>query len=169
MIRILLLLPLLCCYSSTHAYDIILQINGIISENGCVVDSNARELSVDMGTVASRDFTAGQLTSELVPFSIYLRNCSSLASGVKVTFEGTPDLADSSLLRLTEMNESASGIGIEILDKEKNPIPLNFASAHYSLTPNSDAELKFYSRYKSTAAVKPGMANATATFNLEYD
>ncbi|MCW0313686.1 fimbrial protein [Pantoea ananatis] len=169
MIKTLFVISLLCCYSSTYAHDVIVQINGIISESGCVVDSNSREFSVNLGSVASGDFTSGKTTSKLIPFSLFLRDCSSLSSGVKITFRGESDLSNPSLLRLTDTEHSAQGIAIEILDKDKTSLALNSSSVRYSLTPNADAELNFFSRYKATSGVQPGIANATATFNLEYD
>lgn len=55
-------------------------------------------------------------TSPAVPFQITLSECSKGTTGVRVAFNGIEDAENNTLLKLDEGSNTASGLGIEILD-----------------------------------------------------
>ncbi|NDJ57535.1 type 1 fimbrial protein [Enterobacteriaceae bacterium 4M9] len=150
------------------SYDVTININGIISESGCELDSRSKSFTVTLGDVVSTSLRGRGATSTAIPFSLFLINCNSLAHAVVVTFNGTPDATDDRLLKIFDEEGSASGVGIEILDHNNQAIAINSPAESHPLIPNADAQLQFYARYKSTGAVTAGPANAVATFTLEY-
>ena len=55
-------------------------------------------------------------SSPAVPFQITLSECSKGTTGVRVAFNGIEDAENNTLLKLDEGSNTASGLGIEILD-----------------------------------------------------
>ncbi|MDA5535506.1 type 1 fimbrial protein [Yersinia mollaretii] len=157
------------------AYDVMIDISGSIADNSCdvVVDN----ISVPIGDVALKTFTyPGQVTGTTA-FTIELTNCRAAAKGVKVSFTGNADPVNTDLLQLDNPTAagSATGMAVGFLAEDRiTAIPLNTsvpASTAYNLDPSSpdNTILNFYAQYQSTGApLKAGIANATATFYLEY-
>ncbi|WP_152082331.1 fimbrial protein [Enterobacter oligotrophicus] len=161
----------------THADDgasINLQIFGTIIGESCDVDVNSKEQTVYLGEFDSSAFPAPGTTSPEKPFTIDLKNCSRAINGTKVWFSGTPDINNPDLLSLSDTgkgtaSQMATGLGVEILNAEHNPISINnVESDTYPLT-QGDNSLTFNLRYKSTLSdVTPGNATAIMYFDLLY-
>lgn len=153
--------------TGASAHDGQVNITGTIQGNTCIVDTDSKSLIVDMGTVASKQFYAAGVTTEVHPFAIQLVKCGDAASAVEVTFQGTLDGKDN---RLLAIEGGASGVGIALLDLNRHLIPLNTKSIPYPLTPGAQAvSLDFFAQYMANGeAVTSGQANATATFVLNY-
>ena len=143
------------------AHDGQVNITGTIQGNTCIVDTDSKNMTVDMGTVASKQFYEAGVTTAARPFTIKLVKCGDAASAVGVTFHGTLDGKD---------NRLATGMGIALLDLNRQLIPLNTESIEYPLTPGAQTvTLDFYAQYMANGAtVTSGRANATATFVLNY-
>ena len=153
--------------SPAQAYDVQINVNGNIINTTCELDTASANLKVPMGDqpVSSLNTVVGA-TSPEIPFSIKLLNCSEAATGVNVAFSGTAS-GDASLLKIDD--GGATGIGIEILDEDNNPIPINVASKNYPLIPSTNNTLNFFARYKTESLpVTAGDANASGTFILTY-
>lgn len=157
------------------AYDVMINITGSIADNSC--DVVVENIIVPIGGVALKSFTyPGQVTGTTA-FAIELANCRAAAKGVKIFFSGAADPVNEDLLRLDNPEDSGSATGMAIgflaADRVTNislntPVPLDIP---YPLDPSSpdNTILNFYAQYQSTGAqLKSGVANATATFYLEY-
>lgn len=151
-----------------NAYDVLLNVSGSITSATCDIDSSTKDFEVKLGNIPSTEFASPGAVSPDVRFSILLKNCNALTTGVKIGFYGTQDGNDPTLLALTP--GGATGIGISIIDASKKKMPINIKSESHPLTPSADNELVFYGRYMSSSkTVTPGIANATASFMLEYN
>lgn len=146
-----------------------MQLTVTVVANSCIVSQDSVNKTVDLGSWASKQFIGVQKSPEATPFQINLESCAAAATGVQVTFSGTQDSTDNTMLALNS-DSTATNLAVEILDKDRNQIPLGQASEIYPLTANaSSASLMFYGQYVRTgAAVTPGSANADATFTLSY-
>ncbi len=111
-------------------------------------------------------------TSPAVPFQITLSECSKGTTGVRVAFNGIEDAENNTLLKLDEGSNTASGLGIEILDANMRPVKLNDLHAGMQwipLVPEQNNILPYSARLKSTQkSVNPGLVRASATFTLEF-
>lgn len=141
-----------------------------IVSNTCTVSAGSVNKTINMGTWAKKQFIETTSLTPLVSFTINLEKCGPAASGVKVTFNGTSD-GNGQLFKLNSAS-TASGVGVAILDKERNRILPGQKSMLYPLVANAaSAVLQFYAQYAATgsgSAVGAGTANADATFTMEY-
>ncbi|OTF78298.1 hypothetical protein BLA29_014817, partial [Euroglyphus maynei] len=91
---------------------------------------------------------------------------------VRVGYVGTSDSDNTTLLKIDAGTNAASGIGVQILDRDKTPIPLNAAQDSLkwtTLTAGQPNTLGFYARLMATRApVMAGTVTATANFTLEF-
>lgn len=98
--------------------------------------------------------------------------CSKGTTGVRVAFNGIEDAENNTLLKLDEGSNTASGLGIEILDANMRPVKLNDLHAGMQwipLVPEQNNILPYSARLKSTQkSVNPGLVRASATFTLEF-
>lgn len=134
---------------------------------GCTVSIASQKLMVNMGQWFKRQVSANSEVSKPVLFAINLEHCSSI-TGVTVTFNGQADSADPSLLAISGVG-SAKNIGIAILDKDRRRIPLGHPSDVYTVSPDAESiTLNFYGQYIASGEVSAGVANADATFSIEY-
>lgn len=103
---------------------------------------------------------------------ITLSECSKGTTGVRVAFNGIEDAENNTLLKLDEGSNTASGLGIEILDANMRPVKLNDLHAGMQwipLVPEQNNILPYSARLKSTQkSVNPGLVRASATFTLEF-
>ncbi len=133
---------------------------------GCL-ESHPREI-----LHSARQFPTTGSTSPAVPFQITLSECSKGTTGVRVAFNGIEDAENNTLLKLDEGSNTASGLGIEILDGNMRPVKLNDLHAGMQwipLVPEQNNILPYSARLKSTQkSVNPGLVRASATFTLEF-
>ncbi|MEE3652708.1 MULTISPECIES: fimbrial protein [unclassified Brenneria] len=169
--RGLLASAILCCAPAAHA-DLgmsNIQLTATLVANGCSVSVGSQEQTVDMGTRASKQFTAGNRSAPPVRFVINLESCGPATSGVETVFNGNIDGDDGTLLALSS-DSTAANLGIAILDKDYQRIPIGQGSTVYPLTASAgSAQLVFYGQYVATKNnVTPGTANGDVTFTLNY-
>lgn len=157
-----------------HAVDVNYNVKftGTIVAETCDVDISSKDQSINIGTFSPEDFPTVGSTTIFKPLGITLRNCTQGISGAKVYFTGSQDKDNSDLLALEDTDgtgQMASGVGVQILDVNQKPVPINNAvSELYSLTKGMNT-LAFYLRYKSTLpSVKAGNATAVMYFDLQY-
>ncbi|MDA3131349.1 fimbrial protein [Atlantibacter subterranea] len=151
------------------AHDGTVYVTGKINDTTCVVAPGSKNFTVDLGSVASKQFNNSD-GAGFTPFAINLENCGAAARSVTVQYSGTPDSKNTQLLALTSDASSAAGVGVGIYNQNKSLIPLGDESLAFPLTPNqATATLNFYARYVTNGApVTPGNANTSATFVLNY-
>ncbi|MDK9604844.1 fimbrial protein [Lelliottia wanjuensis] len=161
---------LLLWAATACAHDGTVNIDGTILNNTCTISSESKNITVPMGMVASKQFYKAGDTTNPIQFSINLENCGSAVSGVDVTFTGATDTANKDLLAIDTGTGNATGLGIALLDQNKTLIPISEPSKQYALTPDAKSvSLVFFAQYTATGAkVSAGVANATATFTLNY-
>ena len=150
------------------------QINftGEIIDSACtVVNGLSNPLNVSLGKVSKSAFTGSGSTTSTTRFSIQLKDCPETVTSASVTFGGTPDRNNKDILAVTSGTGSASGVGVQLLDKTENPLSLYTASAAYTLTPGTTTnDLQFGARYIQTGGtVSAGLANAASTFTIVYN
>ena len=156
---------------STQAHDGRVYVTGTITDNTCTLSPDSQDMTVDMGAVSNRQFLHPGEGANWQSFVIDLQNCGATAIGVTVSFNGAANTYDHDLLALTPGAGAAAGIGIALYDHEKKAIPLGSESALIALSANqASAQLQFYARYIADGgAVMSGVANASATFILNYE
>jgi len=147
-----------------------------VTDETCTVAGNANQ-EVPLGSYSvSKSSGLGSgigQTSSAIPFSIQL-NCEALLSGtfdVMMQFDGdtVSGLSDSGVVALNSTS-TASGVGVQILNGNQQPIALAtpFAVASYPLS-SALVTVPLYARYYQTAStVSPGTANAVATYTISY-
>lgn len=146
---------------------------GDIVDAPCSISPNSQNLTVPLGKVARTVLDGGLgKKSTAAKFTIDLLGCGATAKGATVTFTGTPDLDDATVLRLANAGQvgvtAATGVGVQIADSTSTKVPLGSESAQYILGLGDNA-LKFEAAYVSTkAAVTVGPANSTAQFTVNY-
>ncbi|MDX5627704.1 MULTISPECIES: fimbrial protein [unclassified Brenneria] len=145
------------------------QLTVTVLANSCVVSQDSVNKTVDLGNWASKQFIGAQQSPYPTRFQITLEDCGAATTGVQVTFTGTQDANDSTLLALNS-DSTAANVAVAILDKDRNRIAIGQPSEVYALTAGGGNQpLTFYGQYVRTgAAVTPGSANADATFTLSY-
>ncbi|EAA1495840.1 type 1 fimbrial protein [Escherichia coli] len=148
------------------------EISGRVLDYGCTVSSDSLNFTVDLQKNSARQFPTTGSTSPVVPFQITLSECSKGTTGVRVAFNGIEDAENNTLLKLDEGSNTASGLGIEILDGNMRPVKLNDLHAGMQwipLVPEQNNILPYSARLKSTQkSVNPGLVSASATFTLEF-
>lgn len=148
-----------------------INITGNIVSNTCNISVDDREKTVDMGVVSSKQFLDGSTTAFPKGFTLTLVDCGPAASAMTVGFQGTEDSSRHDLLAIDTGGGSATGMGIALLDDNKNQIPINTRTTRYAIEPDAQKMvLQFYAQYTANGtAVKAGAANAMATFDFIYD
>ncbi|MBW7981909.1 fimbrial protein [Enterobacillus tribolii] len=147
---------------------------GEITDNACTVtNSVTNPLTVTLGKVARTAFTGAGSTAAPTKFTIALTNCPESVTSASVKFDGVADTNVSSVLALTqatgEDETTASGVGIQIMDKQNVAVPLHTASSAYTLAQGAN-NLDFVARYYATSAtVTSGLANSTSNFTIVYN
>lgn len=151
-----------------------LELTGTIVAQACSVDISSLDQSIDLGQFSVNDFPTVGTTSKFKPFNINLKGCSRGIVGTKVWFSGAADNDNPALLALSdtslgEASMMATGVGVELLNDEQDPLPINnSSSAVYPLKAGRNT-LTFYIRYRSTRPqVTSGNATAVMYFDLEY-
>nr|WP_052928351.1 fimbrial protein [Escherichia coli] len=161
----------LTTYSALSA-DSVIKISGRVLDYGCTVSSDSLNFTVDLQKNSARQFPTTGSTSPAVPFQITLSECSKGTTEVRVAFNGIEDAENNTLLKLDEGSNTASGLGIEILDGNMRPVKLNDLHAGMQwipLVPEQNNILPYSARLKSTQkSVNPGLVSASATFTLEF-
>jgi major type 1 subunit fimbrin (pilin) len=157
--------------AAAQAYDGTVKFEGEIVGSACTVDIGANNtLTVNMGKVNKSAFTGAGSTASATKFTLKLKDCPSTVNGATVKFDGKAYEGDDSVLALTEESGVATGVGIQLADKSQNVLPLFTASTNYVLQSGVINNLDFYARYIAKAdAVQAGLANAVATFTMNYN
>ncbi|MFD1801668.1 fimbrial protein [Mixta tenebrionis] len=151
-----------------QAYDTLITASGNIVGNGCTIAADSKNIHVPLGEIGMRNFTtSGSRVSPGKSFVINLEECSSTFRGVRVRFIATPDQKNPQYIKVDE--GGASGVAIQLLDRNENPVALNTLTPAYELTEDDSVQIKFYARMVATeTTVNAGAVSAVATWMLEY-
>ncbi|MGC5890092.1 fimbrial protein [Enterobacter roggenkampii] len=151
------------------AADGTIHFTGSITDQTCTVDTGSQNLPVDLGNVAQTALNgAAGMKAAPTRFTLSLSDCPDTVTGANVKFDGTSDGVNQNLLALDSGAGIATGVGIEIADRNGTAIPLHTASTDYPLAAGTNS-LDFIARYVSTGtAVTTGTANGTSQFTINY-
>lgn len=154
---------------SAQASDGTIHFTGNITDQTCKVDTGSQNLPVNLGNVAQTALNGSKgMRAAPTKFTINVSECPETVTGANVKFDGTTDTNDQTLLALDGGTDAATGVGIQIADKNDAAIPLHSASSDYTLAEGANA-LDFVARYVSTGpAVTTGTANGTSEFTIIY-
>ncbi|WP_140187775.1 fimbrial protein [Providencia stuartii] len=164
----------LACFS-VFASDVTININGSVLSQSCNVSSDNLITNIYFNDLSSSDFTSVGSVSETQPMSIHLENCTGNINNMSYQFSGDSDKTDSTLLKISGKpnsvkDEIATGIAIEILDKNKKKISLNTKQFLNDVVNTSNYDLSFNLRYKSTdSKVKSGDASSIMYLDIYYE
>ncbi|EPP0953777.1 fimbrial protein [Cronobacter dublinensis] len=74
-----------------HADSVMIHVTGNILGSTCMVDTDSRNMNVDMGEAMSGQFRKAGSTGEWVDFQLSLSHCPAAITQVTSTFRGTAD------------------------------------------------------------------------------
>lgn len=165
--------------AAVHAADGTINFTGEIIDAGCnafVNGSGTNTGNVDLGKVSKTAFKGVGSTVEgaasTTGFTIEMNDCPSTVKNVTFKFDGQNVNGDDQILALTASADSATGVGIQLYDKDRAVIQLAKASAVYPIANTGNGTtntLPFYAKYIQTQdEVKTGPANSVATFTVNY-
>lgn len=144
---------------------------GEVVNAACAIDSESVDQTVELGQVRTARLQASGDTSSAVGFSIKLNDCDPEISGTAaVAFLGTTIQDNDNTLALQNSAAGAAkNVGIQILDRTGEVLVLDGStfSAKTDLI-NGTNVLPFQARYIATGQSVAGIANADATFKVQY-
>ena len=151
-----------------RGYDVLVSVTGNVIGNTCVVAEGSEVQNVPLGTIGIKQFNrAGAVSNIKTPFTLRLEACGPTFAGVKIRFSGTPDDDNPQLLPVAA--GGATGVAVQILDKESVLIPLNTKTAAYGTAGDDSVQMTFYAQLVATATpVSAGDVSALATWTTEY-
>ncbi|STM18022.1 putative fimbrial minor structural subunit [Escherichia coli] len=164
-------------YNALANDTVVVTFTGQLLAKTCDITTGSKDQPVNMGTYDVNDFlNVGDVSAAIHLRSIWkmsYNNHTVYSSGVSVNvrFTGDADAINTTLLRLSSSADSATGVGVEILDSNDKIIAINSESGFKELIldNNGDASLVFKLRYKSTQQnVHAGQANALLYFDIDY-
>lgn len=159
--------------------------DGDITFNGKVVASACTLKGIDGGTqttgaivtladVTPKSFTGAGGYAGMKDFTIDLKDCDiTTVKNASVSFSGTPDTADNSILKNNVSTAPATGVGIAILENDgATPVKINGGEpSQQQILSAGDTSLKFKVAYKantSTPAVTAGDVSAKSFIDITY-
>ncbi|WP_435608077.1 fimbrial protein [Pseudomonas knackmussii] len=126
------------------------------------------DLTVDMGLKRNTDFSGVGSTTLAKPIDIALQ-CEQNAN-VFITLSGDIDTSQPGTLKLSPSGQTASGVGVQILDEAGVPVAFDTKLSHGKTSEAGLYTLKYQARYIQTAkTIVGGQANAALTYTLKYN
>src|SRR5471030_53853 len=145
---------------------------GEVVNAACAVDAGSLDQTVQLGQVKSTSLAVAGNTSSSVGFNIQLDDCdASIASTAAVAFSGTAvsSIYNTALALQTSAAGGATFVGIQILDATSNPMVLDGNTFSEARTiSNGTNVIPFQARYIATGVATAGVADADATFKVQY-
>ncbi|CAG9407764.1 fimbrial protein [Providencia alcalifaciens] len=131
--------------------------------------TKSKTYNIDMGDWNENQFKNINDTSTPVAIPVVL-TCMA-GTNIKATITSNAGYVDETTGKLKLFgNNSATGIAIQLLDKNSNPIRLNYKNNLQDNVPNGDYLFNWKARYIQTApTITPGVANSTAVVNILYE
>ncbi|MEH2922179.1 type 1 fimbrial major subunit FimA [Samsonia erythrinae] len=145
---------------------------GEIVNAACAVDAGSVDQTVQLGQVRTARLATAGSTSTAVGFNIQLNDCdTSVSTQASVAFSGTAiNSTENTVLALqSSAAGGATNVGVQILDSTSAPLALDGAtfSAATTLIDGTNV-IPFQARYYAIGAATAGIANADATFKVQY-
>ncbi len=152
------------------AADGTIDFTGEIIDNACELAAGSDALKVNLGKVSKTALPSAGVTAAATKFTIKLINCPATVSTASVKFDAESYSGDDTVIALKQESGVATGVGIQITDDANTVVPLFTASKTYPLKEGVENNLDFIARYiAKTDSVTAGLANANATFTINYN
>jgi type 1 fimbria pilin len=166
--RLVCIALFLACSLPVRGYDVLVSVKGNLIANTCVVAADSLEKNVPLGDIGTRQLSKpGAVSNIKSPFTLTLEACGPTFSGVKIRFSGTPDDTDPRLIKVA--GGGATGVAVQILDKDGALVPLDTQTTAYGAEGNDSVQINFYARLIATSTeVNAGIVSAIATWTTEY-
>lgn len=145
---------------------------GDIVNAGCAIDNNSINQTVQLGQVRSVTLETAGSVSTPVGFNIQLNDCDiSVVKNASFAFSGTAADGRSDVLALQSSSAGgATNVGIQILDRTGKPMSFDGATFSNKSTLNTGTNIiPFQAHYYSFGDATAGIANADATFKVQYE
>lgn len=135
----------------------------------CSLKNNQSVYNIELGDWYDTQFANMGDTSTAVDIPITL-TCMSGAN-IKATITSSAGYVDINTGKLALSGaDKATGVAIQLLDKNSVPIKLNTKNSLQNSVPAGDYMFNWKARYIKTAdKITPGSANSTATVNIRYE
>jgi type 1 fimbria pilin len=143
-----------------------IKLSGRIVNLACTIEPLDVDKTINLGDWATKQLHYPGGYTRSMPFSIHLTQCTG--SGISVTFNGTKYSGDDTLLALNEQS-TASGVAVEIMDKDSKRIPIGETSSRFTVDSNGEAVLNFLARFVTVSEPTAGTAYADSEFIITYD
>jgi len=154
--------------TSTHADPLPFVLEGTVVVSACGVLESEENKYVDLGRNSTRELRSVGSRSASHAISFELFDCPE-GGNVSITLEGNRDLRDSELLAVNTGANTAENIAIELQNVNRERAPLGLPTT-YVADQEGRVSTQFYAHYIVTQGqALPGIANAQATFRIEYD
>ncbi|KFK96215.1 MULTISPECIES: fimbrial protein [unclassified Serratia (in: enterobacteria)] len=156
------------------AVDGTIHFTGNILDSACNVTSGvAGTQTVALGNFAKSDLATAGMTSAGTAFTVTLSGCPANGyTKASLKFDGTTVTSDNTLLAL-DTGQTATGVGVQLLEQDgATPIAMRTDSVAKNLDLSASTavtSLNFVARYKAFAGATAGTANATTTFEVDYN
>ncbi|MDQ1884168.1 fimbrial protein [Aeromonas salmonicida] len=159
-----------CVTPFANAHDGQVNFNGRIIENGCEVVT--KSLDVNLGQISKEALAGGKgTTTSATRFDLVLKSCPVSVSKASVIFDGERAIAgEDNVLKLTQGEGVAEGVGIQLRDSNQQVLPLHQSSISMPLVADADNKLGFTAQYIALGDnVTAGEANGVANFTIQYN
>lgn len=156
-------------YNSTWIYSTLRIPNNAVKINSLKCTTYANNYNINLGTWYDTQFkNIGNVSqNKTIPIKL---SCAA-GTNIKATVTSNAGYIDASSgkLKLSGANQ-ATGIGIQIIDENNNPVALNTPIRVRNNTSSGDYIFNWKARYIKTGnVIKPGSANSTAVVNILYE
>ncbi|WP_119937965.1 fimbrial protein [Enterobacter huaxiensis] len=163
----------LTCFLFAHSYSFCLADTATVNFTGnvkkAVCTLNSDTYNINLGDWSTSDFTSIGSTTTSTALDIVL-NCPSSDIAVTAEIIGTADTTQSGTISLTSSANSASGIGIQILDEASSPLTINSPFLIENSISNQKMNLAWKARYIQTSnTVSEGTANGLINVSFTYN
>lgn len=146
---------------------------GELVNAACAVDAGSVNQTVQLGQYRTAKLDEAGKVTDKASFNIQLNDCDSqIAQTAKVAFSGVAASAGNPTVLAVASSAagSATNVGIQILDSKSVPLGLDGATFSTAVTLRDGMNiLPFHARYYALGATTAGVANADATFAVQYE
>lgn len=172
-----LIIPVFFLINSPVMADssVIINLDGKIKEGTCKVGNYTQNVSLTGGPGERYHsrlvFPRPGSTTPSVPFTIELKDCDP-ALNVSIRFDGPVVTGRNDILMLTQEASVSKGAGIQILDKNENPLAIGQKNALTAGVQKGETYIfPFFARYirYSNDFVTEGSANGKVDFTFIYE
>ena len=156
--------------SSAFAADGTITINGLVTDNTCVVTTPAGgDLTVTLPTVSQTSLLTAGKTAGRTPFTLGLTGCK-VGAVVGTYFEpgATVDFATGLLNNAGD----AKNVKVQLVGDNNSPIRVLAGpqtNSQFVTVADTSADLNYYAEYYATGAAETGTVNTSVQYTIIYN